>query len=131
MRDHTDLLNHLAVTYNLQNYLEIGVNVKHNNFDHIKCKMKVGVDPKVSADATFKMTSDDYFSSIEHFFDEPSQHVDLAFVDGLHEWSQVKKDFDNCLRWLNDGGFIVMHDCNPAKEEWNVILYLLYEKFKC
>lgn len=115
MRDHTDLLNHLATTYGLDSYLEIGVNVKHNNFDHIKCITKIGVDPKVSAGATYQMTSDEYFKSLirGHIF------LDLAFVDGLHEWQQVKKDFDNCLHFLNDKGFIVMHDCNPAKEEWS------------
>jgi len=39
--------------------------------------------------------------------------VDLALVDGLHEYEQVVRDVDNVLRYLNPGGVILLHDCNP------------------
>lgn len=110
MRNHTDLLNYLAVKFNLKNYLEIGVNVKNNNFNHILCKNKIGVDPKVSADATYQMTSDEYFARYGN------DEFDLIFIDGLHEKDQVRKDFENSLKSLSLGGFIVLHDCAPAFE---------------
>ena len=31
----------------------------------------------------------------------------------LHEASQVYRDIVNALHWLNEGGTIVLHDCNP------------------
>jgi len=117
MNNHTDLLNFLAAKYNLHTYLEIGVNVPNNNFDHIRCIRKDGVDPKVGADATHCMTSDEFFESHDRLFNR-ARSYDLIFIDGLHEWQQVKKDFDNSLRYLSEKGFIVLHDCNPVKEEY-------------
>ena len=37
----------------------------------------------------------------------------LIFIDGLHLAQQAIKDVYNSLDHLNDGGFILMHDCNP------------------
>lgn len=117
MRDHTDLLIHLASKYNLQTYLEIGVNTKRNNFDHIPCKFKVGVDPNPKAEANFILPSDEYFElMLESHKADMHPDFDLIFIDGLHEWSQVKRDFDNALQALSPEGFIVLHDCNPVKE---------------
>lgn len=111
----TDVLNHLAEKHNLQRYLEIGVQNPTQNFDKIKCAYKVGVDPDPKANATFQMTSDEYFKNhLEEVFD-------LIFIDGLHTAEQVKKDFENVLKILSPGGFIVLHDCNPEKEDHTIV----------
>lgn len=149
----TDLLNHLAVKYNLNSYLEIGVQVPELNFDKIICKSKIGVDPDPKARATFCKTSDDFFEFILDY-----QHLDriqlvtkapvyevsivpggnapafswldslfaqtkfdLIFIDGLHTAEQVRKDFNNALKVLSPNGFIVIHDCNPIKEEHTIV----------
>ena len=53
------------------------------------------------------MTSDEFFSqNVETF--------DVVFVDGLHEYDQVRRDVQNSLEVLNPGGVIVMHDCLPT-----------------
>ena len=31
----------------------------------------------------------------------------------MHEYDQVKKDIINSLKFLNDNGFILLHDCLP------------------
>ena len=31
----------------------------------------------------------------------------------MHEYHQVKKDINNSLKFLNDGGIILLHDCLP------------------
>lgn len=36
--------------------------------------------------------------------------VDVAFIDGLHEYEQVKKDSEVCFPKLRDGGVMVFHD---------------------
>lgn len=40
---------------------------------------------------------------------------DLVFIDGGHEYKQVKKDIEQFHHWVKDGGFLVFHDMtNPA-----------------
>ena len=65
---------------------------------------KVGVDP-VSG-GTIRATSDQFFS-------KNTENFDCIFIDGLHEYHQVKKDIENSLRFLNEGGIILLHDCLP------------------
>lgn len=63
----------------------------------------------------FQMTSDEFF--LHHADDLIGRSgIDVAFVDGLHEWRQALRDVENCLRYLNAGGVIVMHDCSPTRE---------------
>ena len=108
---HTQLLNALIKKYNLKSYLEIGINNPANNFDKIECESKQGVDPDYLGPEirVAEMGSDD-------FFKQRSDMWDLIFIDGLHHADQVKRDFENSLACLNDGGFIVIHDCLPTDE---------------
>lgn len=122
MKTRTDLLNHLAEKYNLQRYLEIGVQVPELNFDKIKCSIKIGVDPESSANATHQMTSDVFFYNFGNdYTDWHVDEFDLIFIDGLHTAEQVNKDFENALKILSPNGFIVLHDCNPLKEEHTIV----------
>lgn len=107
----SDLLNALIQTRHYQSYLEIGVNTPKQpgyNWDNIKIALKHGVDPNVETD--FKMTSDKFFA--RHI----QRKYDLIFIDGLHFFEQVHRDITNSLKWLNSGGTIVVHDCNPTEE---------------
>lgn len=117
MRNHTQLLNYLAIKYNLTTYLEIGVNVPENNFDKINCSFKVGVDPETDAPKVLKCTSDVYFTAHKKVVNI----FDLIFIDGYHEAEQVKRDFENSLSMLCDGGFIVIHDTLPENEAGTIV----------
>lgn len=124
MKTRTDLLNHLASRYNLTRYLEIGVQDASQNFDKINCRLKHGVDPDIESGATHLMTSDEFFEyNKDH--SQPDKPVfcyyDLIFIDGLHTADQAKKDFENALKCLSRKGFIVIHDCNPEKEEHTIV----------
>lgn len=115
--NHTQLLNALIEKYNLKSYLEIGVNNPANNFDKIKCEYKEGVDPAVKHKDVASITSDQYFPrSIEL-----GSSFDLIFIDGLHHADQVKRDFENSLKCLNDNGFIVIHDVLPQNERGTLV----------
>jgi hypothetical protein len=114
-KTRTDLLNFLAEKYNLQRYLEIGVQYKQN-FNKIICRAKVGVDPDPASGVHYCMTSDAFFT-----YAIGSHEYDLIFIDGLHTAEQVKKDFENALKVLSPNGFIVLHDCNPEKEEHTIV----------
>lgn len=108
--NHTQILQYLIDTRGLSSYCEIGLQNSKNNFDKIKCKTKVSVDPDPNALAMYKCTSDDFFITNNRQFS-------IIFIDGLHTADQVKRDFENSLRCLNDNGFIVIHDTCPANEE--------------
>lgn len=124
-KSRTDVLNHLADKYQLKRYLEIGLQNASQNFDKIQCEYKVSVDPDIKAGATFCMTSDEFFkdSNLMYMTNPPKRvmNFDLIFLDGLHTADQVKKDFENALKVLSPNGFIVLHDCNPEKEEHTIV----------
>ena len=88
---------------NYKSYLEIGCD-QDELFSKIRIEKKVGVDP-VSG-GTLRDTSDDFFKKNNIKFD-------IIFIDGLHEYDQVKKDINNSLFFLNDLGVIFLHDCMP------------------
>ena len=111
----TDLINHLINKHGLRRYLEIGLQNAEINFDKIQCGDKTSVDPDSKANASHCMTSDVFFKLKN---DKP---YDLIFIDGLHTAEQVKKDFENALKVLSPDGFIVLHDCNPLKEEHSIV----------
>lgn len=110
MKNHTDLLNLIAASIHAVSYLEIGVQNIKSNFIHIICRDKVGVDPNVVATSVITKTSDEFFADNVKYFDE-------VFVDGLHHDDQVQRDVENSWKFLKPGGVILIHDCNPMREE--------------
>mgnify|MGYP001307709426 FL=1 len=101
-QNRIDLINYVINKYDYKKYLEIGC---HNNevFNQIKIE-KIGVDP-VSG-GNFKGTSD-------KFFEQNKENFDCIFIDGMHEYKQVKKDIINSIKFLNKNGIIILHDCLP------------------
>lgn len=107
------IINSLIKKIGAKKYLEIGV-AGGENLSTIECEYKIGVDPNVNSPATFHLTSD-------KFFEQNQETFDVIFIDGLHHADQVYKDILNSLDVLNDGGYIVCHDMNPEKEEYQII----------
>ena len=101
-KSRLDLINHVIEKNKYNKYLEIGC---HNNdvFDQIRIK-KIGVDP--ISGGNFRGTSD-------KFFEQNTSNFDCIFIDGLHEYDQVKKDILNSIKFLNKNGIIILHDCLP------------------
>lgn len=104
-----DIINTLIEKNGYKSYLEIGVRNPNECYNLINCELKHGVDPMVEGEypVTFKMTSDE-------FFEINKLTYDIIFIDGLHLDYQVELDIINSLKFLNDGGTIVLHDCNPV-----------------
>ncbi len=117
MKSHTELINYLIELRGLKYYLEIGVFNRDHNFNKIKCEVKTCVDPDAKANADYQCESDFFFENIMHDEDCPYKSFQLIFIDGLHHADQVKKDFENALRYLTDDGFIVLHDTHPHSEK--------------
>lgn len=110
-----EIINKLIKNFNFQHYLEIGV-YSGQCIRNIIAPYKDGVDPGTEGqsveEVNYKMTSDMFFSTIKNSYIK----YDIIFIDGLHHSTQVDVDIKNSLLHLNDGGFIVLHDCNPEKE---------------
>jgi hypothetical protein len=111
MITRTDIINRIIEKYGFSDYLEIGVRQVEENFNKILAKNKDGVDPFPISEVKYKMTSDDFFSKYGS-----EKKYDLIFVDGLHTHEQSYIDVINSMNCLNQGGVIVMHDCNPPTE---------------
>ncbi|MVM39670.1 class I SAM-dependent methyltransferase [Spirosoma sp. HMF3257] len=137
-----DVIQALMRQKGLKNYLEIGVENGHIFF-RIKSSFKVAVDPKFIFDAGrrfgkailnpynlnnqyFEKTSDDFFTQdAQQVFAE--KKLQLALVDGMHEYHFALRDVENTLNYMGDDGVIIMHDCNPQTvgaaghfEDWEV-----------
>ncbi len=98
-----DIIQEIIQKKNYKSYLEIGC-FANEVFTKIQISKKVGVDP-VSG-GTIKKTSDDFFKINQDKFD-------CIFIDGLHEYRQVKRDINNSIKYLESGGVILLHDCLP------------------
>jgi hypothetical protein len=109
--NRTDILNFLIKKYSFNKYLEIGVRDSNENFNKIIINDKDGVDPFPVTPVKYQVSSDLFFSDYVN-----NKKYDIIFVDGLHTSEQVYKDIKNSLMCLNDGGFIIIHDCNPTQE---------------
>ena len=107
-----DIINRLIKYHGYKSYLEIGIHVG-NCWQKIECEKKVGIDPdlRIVDTGLRKMTSDEYFESLD--YQDEFVAFDIIFIDGLHLAEQVWKDTINSLKHLNPGGCIVYHDCNP------------------
>lgn len=118
----------LLMKQGLKNYLEIGVFNGHVYF-RIQSRFKVGVDPEFRFDVLrrigktlvnpynlfnkyFSETSDDFFKFHADALYE-NRKIDISLIDGMHEYEYAVRDTENILRYLNEDGVIILHDCNP------------------
>jgi len=126
-----DIINHLIKLYGYKSYLEIGID-KGENFGNIIIEDKDGVDP--AGNCRFVMTSDKFFETNKKMYD-------IVFIDGLHTADQVLRDVENSLKYLNDGGTILLHDCCPKRKKhqlekrapggsWNGNVWVAFAKLR-
>jgi len=125
--DRLDVINKIIQQKKAKTYLEIGVQTGAI-ISKVVCPRKIGVDPEflftwqtkvkrligMYKFETYELTSDDFFTTKAAKVLEKG--VDVVLVDGLHTYEQAKRDVENSLSYLNPGGVIIMHDCNPLNE---------------
>jgi len=119
-----EIINEIIREKNFTKYIEIGLRDPGDCFDIIQCEEKHSVDPGYEVEtnhATYKFTSDDFFLNLENkILDLPTDYKwDVIFIDGLHISYQVERDVLNSLNHLTEGGYIVLHDCNPFLYEYD------------
>jgi hypothetical protein len=131
----SEVIQYLIDKKKCRRYLEIGV-FNGEVFFKIQAPYKFAVDPQFRfvRETKYKMifknlsninaryfskTSDDFFKE-----DAPKsfskKKIDLCFIDGMHEFDFVLRDTLNTLKYLDDNGVIILHDCNPLTAEAEV-----------
>jgi capsular polysaccharide biosynthesis protein len=119
--DYTAVLGRLHDCLRPKRYLEIGT-LNGETLALCKCD-SIAIDPefkKLKEDALnkevvllFRMTSDAFFSSYS-----PSAllggPLDMAFIDGMHLYEFVLRDFINVEKHCRTNSLIILHDCIPT-----------------
>lgn len=144
------MLNRLHKTLAPQWYLQIGTNTG-KSLARAACNF-VAVDPKFVLSAPphkeaaremhlIQKTSDDFFAS--GFCERNGLRFDLAFLDGLHHYEVLLRDFIATEKLMAPGGVILLHDCCPGNVEmtsreeckgfwtgdvWKVLMILLQHR---
>ena len=104
-------------------YMEIGVR-NGACFNQVSCRKKVGVDPAPDqfgdslkeGEYFFKEESDTFFiKNADEVYKE--EKIDVALVDGLHEFTQALRDILNVEKYISEKGIIFVHDCNPPTRQ--------------
>lgn len=119
---YREVLNVLHQQLRPETYLEIGV--EHGTTLQLArySEVIVGVDPVERTVAhrlptgarLYHQTSDAFFA--EHTREDVlgARRVDLAFIDGMHWFEFVLRDFENVERWCHADSLLVLHDCLPV-----------------
>lgn len=111
------LIRWLVRLTNCQSYLELGIEYG-TTIQEIKNIVPkcVGVDPTVF-EIMNKGNIEFYQMKTDDFFKQNKETFDIILIDGDHNFEQVKKDFNNSLKILNQFGIILLHDTDPMINE--------------
>ena len=112
-------LEHLSALHDAlrpQRYLEIGV-FQGDTFRLAKAQAAFGVDPEPRLEGSdlfgdpriIHLTSDAFFAAGRPTADWQAP-IDLAFIDGLHLFEQVLRDFIHVERHCGPASVVVLHD---------------------
>lgn len=118
--NHTKAKNYLEIgVFNGSNFLEVHTKNKHAVDPVLKITNRYKLhailnDPRNLMNKYFNLTSDAYFQSQKKTLEK--NKIDVAFIDGLHTYTQTLIDVKNVLTFLNPNGGIVMHDCSPPSK---------------
>lgn len=124
--EYRTFLATLARKRQIRSYVEIGVH-DGANLSQISCETAVGVDPdfRLAADVTtnktavhlFRTTSDAFFAGRELDRIGLSGRIDLAFLDGMHLFEFLLRDFYNIEACCRPDSVVALHDCLPTNHE--------------
>lgn len=100
-------------------YLEIGVR-DGESFRLARAARKIGIDPVRrpalaelrDGEEFFEMTSDDFFAVAAPQV-LAGIRIDVALIDGLHEFRHALRDLLGVEQHMRADGVVVLDDCNP------------------
>lgn len=116
---YLDLLAALHATLEPGWYLEIGTQ-RGRSLERARCR-SIAIDPAFGIETDvagalpelhlFQQTSDDFFAG--GFLRKNGVLLDLAFLDGLHLFEYLLRDFINAERHAAPAAVFALHDCMP------------------
>jgi hypothetical protein len=130
--DYLEFLERLHAILQPRSYLEIGGDFGQSLA--ISRARTIAVDPQPSwnCDVTqgkpwikiFRQKSDEFFHDHTAASILEGCPLDLVFLDGLHEFTQIVRDFANVEAWSHPGTVVVVHDVLPqdawqATRQWH------------
>jgi len=118
---HDAVLGRLHAMLQPRTYLEIGVDLGETL--RVAHCASIGIDPEMKIDQRvigdkpacllYRMPSDRFFEN-----HDPvallGERIDLAFLDGMHLYEFLLRDFINTERSCRRNSLIVLHDCVPT-----------------
>jgi hypothetical protein len=101
-------------------YLEIGVD-RGQSFEIVRPEtLALGVDPNPHPQKplgprqrVFAQTSDEFFEQRDVVAELDGNTLDLAFIDGMHQFEFALRDFINVERYCSADSIILIHDVYP------------------
>lgn len=122
---YMEVLAQLSRQRAIKRYLEIGV-FRGTAFSRIAADVAIGVDPNFKIDQNiaankrsvrlFQMGSDAFFRDVDAVA-ELGGHPDLCFLDGMHLFEYLLRDFYKTERISSRNTVICLHDCLPLNAE--------------
>jgi hypothetical protein len=104
-------------------YVEIGVSTGRSLTLALPGTRCIGIDPEpqiefhlVRNTQVFSQTSDDFFSERDFGSLLDGRPLDLAFIDGMHQFEFALRDLINLERTSNPSTTLLIHDCLPLDE---------------
>lgn len=131
---YLDFMRILSVALGTKTYFEIGTEFGRS-LNAVRCDA-VCVDPRFQLEQNFlegrhrahffQMTSDDFFArhDLSVYFPDGA---DLAFLDGLHHFETLLRDFISTERYCHQKSLVLLHDCLPLNERMAERQYRLDE----
>lgn len=121
---YDEFLSQLSKKRQTRTYLEVGVS-RGAVLKGIHTEVAVAVDPQFNIDCSvtenknslhlFQNTSDAFFMN-QKIFEQIKRAPDLIFLDGLHQFEYLLRDFINAERISRAQTLIALHDCLPLND---------------
>jgi hypothetical protein len=119
---YRDVLGKIHRLVRPDTYLEIGVETGASLSLATTATIAAGVDPVLSliqyqlppGAKTYATDSDTFFRDHSRAGVFGERPLDLAFIDGMHWFEFVLRDFVNVERWASPETVVLLHDCLPT-----------------
>lgn len=122
--------DYMAVIARIIDYLKPRTYVEIGIFEGASLRLAksasavVGIDPNPKIRGSlepntrvFRSTSDSFFENYDLNSELGQRSVDLAFIDGMHQFEYAMRDFANIERYCHHESVVLIHDCYPLDEE--------------
>src|SRR6266581_7447108 len=118
--DYLEIISMVHSLLRPRTYLEIGVESGQSIALVRAGTRAIGIDPEpkitkpLAPDTSIRATtSDAYFASHDVLAEFGGLPIDLAFIDGMHQFEFALRDFINIEKHCTSRSTILIHDCYP------------------